>query len=37
MLQYQMDITSWEKILQANEPKKQAFIAVVVSNKIDFK
>ena len=27
----------WEKVFQANGPKKQAGVAILISNKIDFK
>lgn len=30
-------IKGWEKIVQANRPKKQAGVAIFISNKVDFK
>ena len=30
-------VKGWEKVFQANEPKKQAAVAILISNKIDFK
>ena len=30
-------VKGWEKVFQANGPKKQAGVAILISNKIDFK
>ncbi|MGE9575322.1 hypothetical protein ACQP3C_30265, partial [Escherichia coli] len=30
-------VRSWDKILQSNGPKRRAGVAILVSNKIDFK
>ena len=30
-------VKGWEKIFQSNRPKKQAGVAILISNKIDFK
>ena len=30
-------VKGWERIYQANRPKKQADVAIPISNKIDFK
>ena len=34
---YDLKVKGWEKIFQPNEPKKQAGIAILISNKIVFK
>ena len=30
-------VKGWEKVFQSNGPKKQAGVAILISNKIDFK
>ena len=34
---YCLRVKSWEKIFQSNGPKKQASVAILISNKVDFK
>ena len=33
---YYLRVKVWEKIFQESEPKKQAGVAILISNKIDF-
>jgi exonuclease III len=33
---YYLRVKGWKTIFQANDPKKQAAVAIVISNKIDF-
>ena len=32
-----LKVKGWEKVLKSNEAKKQAGVAILISNKIDFK
>ena len=32
-----LSVKGWEKVFQANGPKKQVGVAILISNKIDFK
>lgn len=34
---YHLGVKEWKKIFQANEPKNQASVSILVSDKIDFK
>lgn len=33
---YYLRVKGWKKVFQANGPKKQAGVAILVSNKMDF-
>ena len=34
---YHLGVKGWKKIFQANRPKKQADLAILISDKIEFK